>query len=390
MREWKPPSLHSDFEAYLPEPPHPEALLGVAEPVVFLSGNYIDAYATAEAKRRGENREIPSGCMYRFKEHGTMAQMPPSPRTGRHWEKRVSTTCSAGTDFARQECTGCKMVDRGNKTFFAVDRFAFEIFHAGWYHERSYLRNGETARNKEGQPILVRDVCLRLNRENELHRRADERRGGDSKRSRECKGCQQGHPLVFGNRRILKVGQAHKDALLDIGDGVERRCAGCQTMIAEVAYQCAQCAAQMLDLTQVRMGKDELRSFAAQPIRCKHCGHEGLPSAKKVCGYNENYTRFLGGCATTRPLEFTEAMIWLQREGEKAQTQIVATTHQPLSGSVVPALPQGFVSKDLPGSPVEPLILALREAQPWNLAELYAPLSPEEQAKILKVNYPVT
>jgi hypothetical protein len=395
MKELTLPSLSDELQQYLMQPPHPEYRNGVAEAIVFLEDEeaYVDEYATEAARRQfgPQTQEIKASCLH-FLEHRTRtnAQGKTSlyPRT-------VTHVCSTGPKRDHQ-CLGCALKSKGADVPVA-DRWAWEVLHAAWYHLTPYVKNGQVVLNKEKQPIILRNECQTLKFDNEVQLRADAHRAPKDRRGRTCAGCQNTLDLVFGARRIIKVGSSHFDNILKTREVLKTSCRVCGTRTAVLSYHCVHCGSVLVDMSTVQLTPDEVNVFTSQNGRCPQCGREGLPVPKTACGYNQDYSQFLGGCAPNAPtsMKLTDVALRLQREGKDKDSHIVCRGFQPLEQAVVPQLPDWFATqfkgqvKTSPGTSYQSILDSDVCNPAWELDKMYSPVSIADQEEIFKVHYPV-
>lgn len=388
MAEIVLPALTEELSKYLSPPPTEENRFAVSEGFIFPEADYFDEIATIAAKRRlgDQAQPVKSGPAYHFRDHTNKVRA--QSQNGRPYDQYVSAVCSSGTNpDSRQPCVGCNYADRGAE-MNAVDRWAFEVMHCAWYHEAPLMKDGKIVmRQGSNEPILVRNECLTMKMSNELARRANA--AGHKAFYRECSGCKAGHPLVYGGRRIIKVGAGHVKNIVSLADRLDQRCNGCGTMIATVSYNCGYCNNILLDMTRASLSPDELKQFKETPFRCPHCAQIGIPKDNKICGYNHDYTQVVGGCGNATPLKFHEAIMRLQKEGSGTQSQIVDRGFMVIDSATVPA-PNPNIKcpvNTAPGTPMWDVFEALC-GEPWDLAKMYQPLNLDEQSQMLQVRNP--
>ena len=404
MLEVRLPSLTDEFKNALYPPPNPEYTLGVAEGIVFLDNNYLDLYATYEARARGVQKEIHSGMAFHFVSHGAKVQQ--KSKFGKPYEKLVDVICSKGPDRTQPKtCVPCRCVEQNGAKMYPQDRWGFEVFHAQWYHEQPLMgKDGSVITKKDSnEPIIIRKECLAFKMQNELHRRLDPKKADKDRRHRDCEGCQAGAPFVFGSIRTMKVGRAHLDNILGLDSTVATTCSTCKTKINILSYHCKHCLTMLLDPSTARLTQEELNVYESTACQCSNpgCGRMDTPAPRRVCGFAENRTTYLGGCqatlgdrlSTAVPMSTTDMVFWLQREGSGTNSQVENKAMSALAQSVVPqlpALPNGMAApggqKDAPGTPLASVIAALR-ANPLKLDELYAPVEPADQSALLNIQH---
>jgi len=341
---WSPPQM----------PPNGQK---VAEPVLYLPGNYVDEYDDTH----------PTNPFRRFRKHNF--------RKGDSKKDFRSIICSAGTNpHAPQPCVGCHEVDHGAKKAEPKDTVAFNIIHLVNYHHVPYIKDGQVQykKDKPGEPVMIFEPCER------------------TPVSYNCKWCgaeQQrpgSAPLVFGRQRIHEMGLGHLGNILSVERQLGNVCANCGTGIMR-KYECQQCQTPLLDLGQLNIPEDKqeefIQKFLSEQQQCPNpaCRFVGLPQIFEDCGY-VGWQKVPGrGCpenVETKPMSLFDTVVYLQREGEAAQSKIVCTDMQPLS-----------LFRPLDGRSMPEVLKEVAEKL-VDLVAAYQPDSLDVQAKILGVQNP--
>jgi hypothetical protein len=121
---FKPPQVTKELLGFLT----PDETRGIqlAEPVVFLAGEYEDVYQKTDENGRPLPGPIFSGGAPRPHAHLPRRQADPS---GRKYNQFIDITCSAGPEsHAPQPCLGCYSVDHGESAGMR-DQWVFNIAH---------------------------------------------------------------------------------------------------------------------------------------------------------------------------------------------------------------------------------------------------------------------
>lgn len=389
---WKPPQIvvgagtgksrtTFDLRPFLASPPHEEAKIEAAEPVVLIAGKYEDVYATDPVTGA---RIIPppeqEGLHIRL--HGFKVWMKPRNPNERGYESFRDIYCSAGPELhAPQPCVGCYQVDHGDKNARAKDNWVFNMAHLAWYHLIPYVKDNQVQMKKDGSgPIMIKIECMSHKMENVyLGRAAHAGRAPVeiAKRFKQCEGCQQQAEWSWGDHRVLQLGFKHLKNIFEIDDMVGKKCINCGTGILRIAFDCEKCNGELLDLSQVSWTNDQVETYTKTPQQCQ-CGHAGLPKSVYECGFDDNFNRVADPCNSPQRTTIFDCVLWMQREGESTDSEVVVKRVELISQ---------FQART-PGQRPLPEFLIHIVKEPFNLTEMYKPDNLDDQAESIRVDNP--
>jgi hypothetical protein len=376
---FKPPQANKDILAYLT----PDETRGIqlAEPVVFLAGEYEDIY-----QRTDENGQPLPGPVFSEALRVRMHTFPVGgqSRSGQKYNRFIDITCSAGPEsHAPQPCLGCHSVDKG-ESVGAKDQWIFNIAHLAWYHEMPLMKEGQIAMRKDGKgPVMIKNECQSYKMLNIAFQRMDQQKRGQSQ-ARPCEGCAQNAKFIWGEHRLIQVGKNQLNNILDMDSELAKSCMNCGTGVITVGYDCEKCSTEMLDVAKSGWTNAQIKQFSETVYQCQKCGHSGRPMPAYECGYDlRTMQKIPGGCPDNvepRPLGIFDVVMWIQREGDSTQTEMVVKQWTPISRFT---LPDGRLSGTEDN---KPLGEALQTIVPtlFDLKKMYAPQSLDDQAKAVK------
>lgn len=391
---WKPPQIvigvgsgknrtTFDLRPFLSPPPHEEAKIEAAEPVVLIAGQYEDIYAVDAEGARILPPPVQEGLHIRA--HNFNVWMKPRNPSERGYNTFRELICSAGPELhAPQPCVGCYQVDHGaDKSCRARDSWAFNMAHLAWYHLVPLVKDNQIQMKKDGSgPVMVKQQCQSYRMENVYLGRAVH--AGRAPRDfankyKECEGCKQNAQWAWGDHRVLQLGFKHLKNIFAIDDDVGKRCINCGTGILRIAFDCGQenCDHELLDLSQVAWTNDQIEQYMKTPQQCVN-GHVGLPKSVFECGFDDNYNRVAQPCHNPQKTSIFDCVLWLQREGESTESEVVVRRVELISQ---------FQARTPDQRPL-PDHLAEIVKEPFNLAEMYKPEDLEDQADSIQVDNP--
>ena len=376
---WKPPAMKKELERFLTPAPSEESILQISEPIVLMPGQYQDLFA-----RTAEGASItppPVIEAYRFRSHTFPVFIQPNKPGQQGFKSFRDIVCSAGTDpHSPQPCIGCYQVDHGTKDAKPRDQWAFNIAHLGWYHQHPFLKDGQIQCKKGTQdPVMVKDQCNAHRMENTILARAVQAQTKNLRAPKPCEGCGNRQPFIFGDHRVLQVGFKHLKNILSFDEELGKKCANCGTFIIRVAFDCAKCGKEILNIGQSGWTNDQLDTYSKSPQSCQHCHQMDLPKSVYECGFDERYAKVSGGCPDNvepRKTSVFDCVLWTQREGEATESELIVKKIELISS---------FKTPD--GRPLTEHLKELVKA-PYNLAEMYAPDTLDEQAETIRVTNP--
>lgn len=387
--KWKPPQMSVgvgmgkarttfDLRPFLSPPPHEEAKTEAAEPIALIAGKYEDVFAVDPNGNKITPSPTQEGLHIRV--HNCSIFVKPRNPSERGYQTFREIVCSSGPEpHAPQPCVGCYVVDHGQKESRSKDNWVFNMAHLGWYHMIPFVKDGQIQMKKDGNgPILIKQECSTYKMENEYLRRAvaANRVSGDiAKKYKECEGCKQQAPFVWGDHRTLQLGFKHLKDIFAIDDMVGKKCINCGTGILRVAFRCDHCKNELLDTAQSGWTNDQIKQFMETQQTCA-CGYVGLPVSVYECGYDDNFVQVSEPCGNSQKTTIFDCVIWVQREGENMESKVVVKRVELLSQYKTPDN--------------RPLSEHLKEIvkEPFNLVEMYKPDSVEDQAEALRIENP--
>lgn len=386
---WKPPQMTDILKRFLAAPPNEESFVQVSEPIVLIPGQYVDLLS----RDKDGAPIVPPPIIEakRFRSHTFPVWIQPKNQGQQGFKSFRDIVCSAGPEpHAPQPCVGCFQVDHGSKDSKPRDQWAFNIAHLAWYHTRPYVKDGQIqTKQNSNEPIMIKDECMSYKMENVLLGRAHGARAqGVNKKHRQCEGCgqyapqgqaPQQHPYTWGDHRVLQVGWGHLKKILDLDIEIGQKCANCNTGIIRVAFDCSRCNNEMLNVAQAGWTNEQLDTYSKTHQQCGQCGNVDLPKGIFECGYNEQYMKVGGGCPDNvdpRKSSIFDNVLWVQREGEGTDSEIVVKRWEPISTYKTPD-----------GRSLMDHLKEIVKA-PFNLDEMYTPDSLDEQAETIRVQNP--
>ncbi len=386
---WKPPQMvigsgmgkskiSFDLRPFLSPPPHEEAKIEAAEAVVLIPGDYEDIYATDANGNRITPPPRQEGLHIRL--HNFNVFMKPRNPNERGYNSFRELICSAGPEpHAPQPCVGCYKVDHGEKDSKPRDAWVFNIAHLGWYHMTPFVKDGQVQMKKDGSgPIMIKVECTSYKPENVYLGRAIQAQRAPAdlvRRFKKCDACQQGSQYTWGDHRTLQVGFKHLKNIFAIDDEVGKKCINCGTGILRIAFDCENCGNELLNLSQVQWTNDQIEQYMKTPQQCA-CGHAGLPKSAYECGFDDNYNQISEPCNEPKKASIFDFVLWLQREGESTESEVVVRRVELISQYKTPD-----------GRPLGEHIKEIAK-EPFDLAEMYKPESLEDQADLIKTDNP--
>ncbi len=298
--KWTAPSLTKDIGKLTPAEVHQ-----YAEPIVFVEGEYADAF---------DNGTLQAAFHKRFHRYIHHYQGGQSYRT---------MTCTCGSDpHAPQPCLGCLKIDQkewDEKTYGARSAWTFNIAHLVGYHDMPYVKQGQIQYrdNDVSKPIMITRQCNMGTIANSLY-------WGPKGRNKPCEGCQQGAAMKLGGHRYIEVGKNHLYNILDFADSTLKKvCQTCNTGLIETGFYCKHCRNVVLEIASSGFTNDQLKDFTESPLQCRHCGQTDVPVPTYDCGYDDKGISKVGQtCANPTPLTLFDVVLWIQREGEGTQSAI--------------------------------------------------------------------
>jgi hypothetical protein len=370
---WKPPTMKAELVNYVAAPPSEEAVTQVSEPIVIVKGEYADPF-----QRNPDGSQInpvPMSEAKHIRVH-TYALFIKPKNGGPGYQSFRDMICSAGPDpHSPQPCVGCWDVDHGNKDARPKDQWVLNIAHLSWYHESPYVKDGAIQMKKDNSgPVMIKNECHTHRPENIVIGRAIQNGIRNLRAPRQCDGCQQGHPFVFGDHRVIQVGLKHLKNLFEVDEHLAKMCMTCGTNMLLFRFDCGHCNATMVDIVSSGWTNAQISDFGKTAQQCRNCGTQALPAPYYECGFDDRFAKVGGGCASDlEPVKGSlfDSVIWAQRKGEKTESQINITKTQQVGA---------FKTPD--GRPLADHLAQIVKS-PFNLDEMYKPDSTDEQAEMI-------
>ncbi len=372
---WKPPTMKAEMTNFLAAPPNEEAVLQVSEPIIVIKGEYADPY-----QRNPDGSPvtpIPMSEAKHLRVHTYPLFIKPKGG-GQGYQTFKDMFCSAGPDpHSPQPCVGCWDEDHGNKDARPKDQRVLNIAHLFWYHEPTLIKDGQIQTSKkDGSQIMVKNECLTHRPESVVLARAHQAGVRNMRQPKECEGCKQGHPFVFGDHRVIQVGLKHLKNLFDIDEHLAKVCATCGTNMLLFRFDCGNpnCNHSMVDIVSSGWTNAQISDFGKSSQQCRACGFHGQPVPYYECGFDDRFAKIGGGCAAdVEPVKGSlfDSVIWVQRKGEKTESQYDVTKVQQIGAFKTPN-----------GRPLADHLAQIVKA-PFNLDEMYKPDSTDDQAEMI-------
>lgn len=376
---WKPPQMIDALKPYLAAPPSLEAVIEIAEPIVLFKGRYPDLYAR-DKQGNPIQRETEG---HHFKVHN-FRLFQPGKGGKQGFETFREIVCSSGYDaHAPAPCMGCYQVDHGSKDVKPRDQWALNIAHLAWYHVHPWIKDGQIQTKKgSSEPVMIKSVCQRQRKENEILYKASQRRVQGIRAPRECEPCAAQTQWVWGDHRVLQVGSKHLNNLLDVDAKLGLKCMACGTQTMRKYFNCGNenCNQRLVDIATQMVGwtNEQIKEYAENQQVCPRCGFYGEPYPEYICGLDENYQPIPGAGCGQEPVQMSafDCVLWVQREGLQTESEIVIKRIDNFSDF---ATPDGRPLKDH---------LAEIVKQPFDLGEMYKPDSIDEQCATIRMQNP--
>jgi len=296
-------------------------------------------------------------------------------------EKYGDFPCSAGpSPHAPQNCVGCQQNDAGNKTVGnGRQQWAFNVKHLVPYHEIPLVdkKTGQMRMKQDNSgPVMVLQQCQVGTPSERLY-------GMKNNRNGQCEHCQRNMPLLYGAPKFLQLGKNHLEELFKVDTFLEQTCANCMTRLIKVAFDCARCGNEILNVAQSGFVNDQLKQFAETPQQCRSCGHVGLAKPAYECGFDPNgmYKVPQGGCSQNvepRPMSIFDCVLFVHKEGQDTQTKLV----------ISPPTPIRFFRTHTGNTDLEQFLQQPHLVRGINLVDAFKPIDLEEQARICGVPNP--
>ncbi len=374
---WKPPQMNDVVRRFLAAPPNEESVTQVAEPVVLVRGEYPDLFAIDPQTKMPVNP--PPICEgHRFKVHTFKVWIQPQRQGQQGFETFKDIVCSAGPDLhAPQPCVGCYLVDHGKKDSKPKDQWAFNIAHLGWYHNSPLVKDNQIQMKRDNSgPVMIREECLSHKMENIVLGRGAQQ--FSKRKYRQCGGCQGQHPFLYGDHKVLQLGFKHLKSLFAIDDDLGKKCINCGTFVIRMFFNCGNpdCNARIVDIATTGWTNEQIDTFSKTAQQCGRCNFYGAPYSEYKCGFDERFYPVPGaGCrGDVEPAKMSifDCVVWLQREGENTESDIVVKKFEPIST---------YRTHD--GRSLDEHLKEIIKS-PFNMGEMYAPDSLDDQANTIR------
>ncbi len=370
---WKPPTMRAEMTKFLAAPPNEEAFLQISEPIVVIKGEYADPYQRNEDG--SPKNPIPMTEAKHIRVHTYSLWIKPK-NGGQSFQTFKDMLCSAGPDpHSPQPCVGCWDEDHGNKDARPKDQWVFNVAHLGWYHEAPLVKDGQIQMKKDNSgPILIKNECLSHKMESIILTRAAQSGARNLRQAKACEGCQQGHPFVFGDHRVIQIGFKHLTDLSDKDDNLGKVCMNCGTNMLLFRFDCGHCNTTMVDIVSSGWTNVQISDFAKSVQQCRSCGFQGNPAPYYECGFDERFAKIGNGCPSDiEPVKGSlfDSVIWVQRKGEKTDSKYDITKSVQIGA---------FQTYD--GRPLSEHLAQIVKS-PFNLDEMYKPDSTDDQAEMI-------
>lgn len=212
----------------------------------------------------------------------------------------------------------------------------WNAIHLAWYHLSPVLDDNDRPRHYEhgrhkGEVIMDKVLC----------------------EGRRCKLCGEKVEKAFGKKVHWAMGNSHLEQLGGIEREIGKDCT-CGGRVTEIAYECGECGAMLLDITDVK--PDEADTFGGTARKCPKCGKEDFPLKQNECN----------ACQDPTPVTIFDCNIEVKRTGEKTGSTIQVPRWEKIE-----------------------LTEELKElTQPWPFRKIFEADPFSIQAKVLKIRNP--
>lgn len=168
-----------------------------------------------------------------------------------------------------------------------------------------------------------------------------------------------GYERVFGNLMHWGIGTNHLLVLSAKMMDLENECR-CGGMLETLLWECPNCGAEVFDLTSGESDytKKDINQMVIRPVKCSGCGASVMLDPVKECDQ----------CKDPQPLTIWDVDLFVGREGEGTQTQLIIRkhAHRDIDARAAKLIPENTSF----------------------LERVYAGTTIEQQAKVLKVRNP--
>lgn len=214
---------------------------------------------------------------------------------------------------------------------------------------------------------------------------------------RGCEYCQEGWPLVFGNRFYMEVSPGQwRHSFHDLHRKIENSycrcggriyvpsfcCANCNKLVLDIATYCDCGGESVIDVDRgvaicetcgrewsaVYTDHQKLYEESNESYTCRDCGHRGFLRPTRICSE---------GCEVD-PYGIFDCQLTVRMTGEKKERRLIIDSY-----TIQDPDPRLFDPEHQGNDEWAPKIVQAHET-PLDLEQLLMPLPPDEQAKILE------
>ncbi len=292
-------------------------------------------------------------------------------KNGKPW--RESIVCTAGPNpHAPKPCVGCFQNDAGNKSVGGSrQQWAFNVKHLAPYHEVPLVdrKNGQIVmkKDKPNEPVMVLEAC-------QVGSPSERLFNMENGHFQPCEYCQRNIPLIYGAPKVYVLGKNHFEELLKVNDHLEQTCANCLTRLVKVAFDCATCGNELLNLANTQFVNEQIKQYGESPQQCG-CGFTGLPRPIYECGFHPSgMYKVPNGCPQNvepRPLSIFSTVLYLHKEGDGTQSKLI----------VSPPIPIQHFRTATGNADLDQWLKLPHLSRTFNLHDMFKPMSTDEQAK---------
>jgi hypothetical protein len=219
-----------------------------------------------------------------------------------------------------------------------------------------------------------------------------------------CELCAQNWPKVFGNRAWISTSPGQwRHTFHSLNEHIKNRhcacggtiyvphfyCKKCRNVLIDVSLSCDTCHSQEVEINGENNMAVCLHCRQTWPafytehpkimeqmgakMRCNECGNTDKPVPDRICSQ---------GCDPVKPLSIFDCQITAHTQGEGKDTRIIIDEYL-----IQPPDPRLF-DPQFQGADQMALKIAESMRKPMDLNYLLKPMTPDEQAKLLKVQNP--
>lgn len=175
-----------------------------------------------------------------------------------------------------------------------------------------------------------------------------------------------GYNKVFGSLMHWSLGVNHLLVLSGTVDDLEQQCR-CGGDIVTPLWECPKCGAEYYDRSpggDCELSDKEIRDRVMKPEKCSSCGRVGLLNPVLDCASED--------CKNPYPLRLWDVDLYVGREGEGAQSQLLVRRHRqaPIDERCLDLIPKNnILDRVFAGDSLDYQSEAMKTPNPWKKEE---------------------